>query len=261
MTTPSTVSTKRQMSDFFTREYHIRYNEVDFRGMLRPVSILDYLQDAASGHSQGSGISVRDLRQRNMTWVVSRYHIQFLSYPTFGDSLFVRTWRSRLDGHFALREFEVSDASDRPVALATSSWAIISLGTKRPVKIDTVISNLPTTEQRALPDEFAPLPRLDHVGMEECYRVQMSDLDLNHHVNNTVYLKWALETVPTDILQHFAPSDVEICYRAEAVYGDAVVVRSTKPDTMNPHLLLHQLINQRNGRELTRLRSTWRQID
>jgi acyl-ACP thioesterase len=242
----------------FTRQYNVRYSETDFAGKLRPVSVLDYMQDAASGHSAKYRFSVRDLRQRNMTWVVSRYHILLLEYPTFGDSLCVRTWRSGIHGHFALREFEILDEQCKRVAVATSSWAIISLETKRPVKIDSVFPDFPTVPRRAVEDSFSSLPKLGNVHLEELYPVRMADLDLNDHVNNAVYMEWALETIPQDMLRTCRPAEIEISYRAEAFYGDTIAVRMEWPDVGEVNSLHHQLVSGRTGKELARLRTVWR---
>lgn len=248
------------MEKVFTRNYRVRYYEADFRGTLRPVTLLDYLQDAASGDSIRTGFSVMDLRKMNMTWVLSRYHVKIARYPEVGESLNVLTWRSGINGHFAMREFEVSDNGDNILALATSSWAIVNLETKRPARIDTVVSGLPILERRALDDNFRTMHKPDKWDTEQLFHVRMADLDLNRHVNNTVYAGWAMETVPVDIQQDYRLSEIEISYRAEAFYGDAVTARTGNSDNGHPKHFQHQLINEVEGRELTRLKTAWEPV-
>jgi acyl-ACP thioesterase len=249
------------MEKVFTRQYRVRYYEADFRGTLRPVTMFDYLQDAASGDSVRTGSSVMDLLKRNMTWVLSRYHVKLIRSPELGESLNVRTWRSGIDGHFALREFEVSDERDNLLALATSSWAIVNMDTKRPVKIEKVFPDLSILERRALDAGFKTLPKLDRWEMEKPFPVRMGDLDLNRHVNNAVYAGWALETVPDQILRCCRLSEIEISYRAEAFYGDTVTARTGRADSGNTRMFLHQLVNERDGRELTRLKTAWERVE
>ncbi len=245
----------------FTRQYRVRYYEADFRGTLRPVTLLDYLQDAASGDSMRTGSSVLDLHGINMTWVLSRYHVKVHRYPELGESLAVRTWRSGSDGHFALREFEVFDERDDLLALATSSWAIVNMETKRPVRIEKVFPALPSMERRALDNGFKALPKPDRADMEKPFPVRMGDLDINRHVNNTVYAGWALETLPDDIMLGCRLSEIEISYRAEALYGDTVISRSARADNVDGCRFLHQLSNESDGRELTRLKTSWERIE
>jgi medium-chain acyl-[acyl-carrier-protein] hydrolase len=249
------------MEKDYSKQYRVRVYEADFRGTVRPVTILDYLQDTASEHSTSTGCSVKDLRTKNMTWVLSRYHIRFLRYPMVGEVVRARTWRSSMEGFFALREFEITDTWDKPLVLATSSWVIMSLETKRPVRIDTVVTDLPIIDYRVLSDDFNSLPRLEDCDMEQAFNVRPCDLDANLHVNHTVYAGWAMETVPNAILDGFNPSEIEISYRAEAFRGDTVIARSRQIEDNDPRRFLHQVVNHKDGRELTRMKTAWWPVD
>ena len=84
-------------------------------------------------------------------------------------------------------------------------------------------------------------------------------VDLNRHVNNTVYVQWALEAAPEDVLMRGRPVEVEVSYRAEALYGDTVLSRAAAlPGGPEPGpVFLHQVANAATGAELTRLRTRW----
>jgi medium-chain acyl-[acyl-carrier-protein] hydrolase len=86
----------------------------------------------------------------------------------------------------------------------------------------------------------------------------MGDLDQNQHVNNAVYLEWAIEATPPDIQQNYLPVEIHIAYRAEALYGDRVLSRSAALDTSGSGVFFHQLVSEGEGRELTRLMTSWR---
>ena len=248
------------MEGVLTKQYQVRLYEADFRGTLRPVSLLNYLQDTASAHSSRFGYSISELLLRNMTWVLSRYHISVRRYPSVGDTIRVSTWRSAIEGMFALRDFEITDSSGNILVTATSSWVIMNLETKRPVKLEAVITDYPLVARRALNDDFAPLPKLGNHSIEEPFKVRIADLDMNHHVNHTVYVEWALESVPREILEGFCLVELEVGYRAEAFYGDTVQARAVVTQEGNPATFLHQLLNEKNGKELTRLKTTWKQL-
>lgn len=86
----------------------------------------------------------------------------------------------------------------------------------------------------------------------------VKDLDLNKHVNNVVYIQWALESVPKDIILENHPLEVEAAYRAEAFFGEEVISRTQAIEKEGRSGYLHQIINKQKGTELTRLRSIWR---
>ena len=49
-----------------------------------------------------------------------------------------------------------------------------------------------------------------------------SDVDMNSHINNVVYLGWALESVPEDVYSGFTLYEMEMDFKAECKAGDTV---------------------------------------
>jgi medium-chain acyl-[acyl-carrier-protein] hydrolase len=104
-------------------------------------------------------------------------------------------------------------------------------------------------------DSFTSLPVPDGFDCELPFRVRHSDLDINRHVNNTVYVDWALETLPKEVIGRIRPATIEVSYRAEANYGDRVLSRSQYDGATNNSR--HQLVRESDGKELARLRVAW----
>ena len=246
------------MTEFvFHKEYTVHTYETDARGLARTVALLNFLQDAAGEHAGRLGLSVIDLFKRNMTWVLSRYHVLVHRYPALGAQVEVMTWPAGKHGYFAIRDFEVADGSG-PVLSATSSWMVIDLDKKQAVKVDDVVGPRYAVEKRALDDPFASLPILSARESEVRFRVEMGHLDWNHHVNNAVYVQWALEGVPPDVLMSRRPMELEVSYRAEALYGDEVLSAAQRVPEGEPRaVFLHQILNAVTGAELARLRTRW----
>lgn len=249
------------MKTVFTARYRVRSYETDFLRRLKPVCLVNYFQDAASSHAALLGFSVADLLQKRLTWMLSRYQIQVYRYPCEGEELHVRTWRSAVDGYYALRDFELLDADERRLAVASSSWLIVSLESRHPVRIKTAVNDFPVHASRSFPDDFVTFPKRENYENERTFQVRMGDLDLNRHVNNAVYLDWALEATPPEILQNYLPVEIHIAYRSEALYGGKVLSRSTSLDSPGAEIFLHQLVSEGEGRELTRLLTHWQARD
>jgi len=229
--------------------------------VVRPVAILNYLQEVAGNHAEQLGFSVNNLLPRGLTWVMSRSHVCFLRDAAVGEDLLVRTWPSGRRGLHAMREYEIFAADGQQVAVGTSSWVIVDLESRRPVRIDKVIPSYPLISRRALDDDFKALPRLEASDYELDFRVRLGDLDINQHVNNVVYAAWALEVLPEAWQQQYRPASIEIAYRAEALFGDRILSRvQSCADGVAPGFL-HQLSSGLDGRELTRLRTVWRKGD
>jgi acyl-ACP thioesterase len=234
--------------NIFEKEYLVHHYEVDLTGRAHPVAILNYLQDAAGSHARELGVGVRDLMARNCTWVLSRMHLRFERYPRTGEVLQVRTWPATREGHFTCREFQVLDREGRVAVLATSSWA---------VPLEGWLPPYPLVPQRVLTAEFPTLPRLQQADRELEFPVRRSDLDINRHVNHTIYVGWALDTVPDELADRGELAELEIGFRAETFLGDTVISRYGEP-AGEERCSVHQLVSRRDGRELTRLRGRWR---
>ena len=244
------------MEPVYEKMFAIRSYEVDSHGLVRPTALLNYMQEAAGGHSKLLGVAVRDLMPQGLTWVLSRTHLRIEGEARSREELRVRTWPSSRVGRFSCREFELTAAGGTPIARATCSFAVLDLDTRRPVVISDRLPVYPLLSRRALADDFPTLPRLTAIGTELSFRVGRSDLDVNRHANNVVYADWALETVPPDVAECCLLVDLEIAYRAEVFYGETVVARCGELSGGREPVFVHQLARE-DGTELTRLVTRW----
>ena len=239
----------------FEKVFTVQSYETDQRGFARPVALLNYLQSAAGEHAALLGVAVANLRKSGHTWVLSRLHLAMDRYPRGGGTVRLRTWPAARDRLFTVRDFELFDMDSVLIGRATTSWAVLNLKTRRPVRLNDVLSSYPINPERALNDVFSTLPVLEKSEYELHLPVLRGDLDINRHVNNTVYAGWALETVPEEIDGSFSLASIEIAFRAEALYGEAITARTLRAEDADCYL--HRIENGCDGRELARIRTRW----
>ncbi|MBW4056243.1 MAG: acyl-ACP thioesterase [Proteobacteria bacterium] len=239
----------------FVKDYEVQYHEIDQRGFARPLALLNYLQSAAGEHATMLGVAVADLRKSGHTWVMSRLHLVMERYPRGADTIRIRTWPATRNTLFTVRDFELFDMDGALIGRATTSWAVLNLKTRRPVKLVSVLPMYPLNPERALNDTFSTLPFPERTEYELRLPVLRGDLDINRHVNNTVYAGWALETIPEDVDNSCRLAAIEIGFRSEVLYGDTIVARSAT--AAEPGCYLHCIESAGDGRELARLRTRW----
>jgi medium-chain acyl-[acyl-carrier-protein] hydrolase len=66
-----------------------------------------------------------------------------------------------------------------------------------------------------------------------------------------------VESAPDEVAETRRPVDIEVGYRAEALAGDTVLARCVPEAGAGPGRFLHEIVRQKDGRELARLRVNW----
>lgn len=248
------------MENVFKRKMSVRAVDVDFQGKIRAEMYLAMLMEAASEHAARLGVGVLDLFKKNLTWILSRWHVRILKYPSMWQEFDLVTWPSYREGTYTLREFEAFDSRGDLLTQATTSWLALDLGTKKPVLINRVLPDFSLENRRALADDFPLLPKLQTADMEREYPVFRTYLDVNRHVTSTIFILWALETVPEDVLLKLRPCEIEINYRRETFFTDRVLARTQRVEAAAGPVFLHQLVRVEDGKELAVLRTAWADI-
>ncbi len=245
------------MDPVYRKCLKVRLHEVGHQGKIKLSGILNCFQDASSEQSESLGFSILDTIRRKYKVVVSRYHFRISRFPVWGEEVTVCTWRSGESKGFGIREYEIRDSRGQPLVSATGSFALLDTERRRRVPLKTLYPGYPMKEERALADDFGSLPVPAKVEFERRFQVRRHDLDVNRHVNNTLFLEWALESIPDDIYMRCLPVDVEIAFRKEALFGDGIVSQSQTARGDADHTFLHRILRAKDGKELTALRTGW----
>lgn len=242
------------------KEYSVHVYETGPDGKLSLHSLCNYLQDIASDHAVILGFGKDDLMKENRFWVLSRLAVRIKYLPVWGERINVRTWTRGTEKIFALRDFELTDTDGSIIASATSSWLMVDLTTKRVMRPDHLVTrfNSEGVPESALNGNAAridPMPDNGRQGDET--RVVTSELDVNLHVNNVMYIKWATDTYDLDFrLSHF-PVSAEINYLAESRLGDVIVVRTLAGKNQG-EMVRHSVFRTGDNTELCRLMIAWK---
>ncbi len=247
----------------WTGEFPVHLYETDGWGSLAVGSLCDYLQEAAGNHAGVFGVSVSQLMERSLTWVLARLRVRIERLPLAGERLRVRTWPSGVERLFALRDFQVLDAEGAVVASALSAWLVIGTTTRRPARLQSVFDPPAAAVPRALDigvEKLAEKPQtVEQPGRETAIVVRLSDLDANEHVNNARLAEWIVEGAGPEAFRQSRISALDIDFLAETRHGDTVVSRVTADSGgASGTGYSHVLSRPDDGREIARARSQWR---
>ncbi len=239
--------------------FKIRAYEVNPRGMVTIQTICNFLQEAAGCHARHLGVSVEHLFEQGITWVLSRLHVEMNVYPGWQENVVVETWPSKKEKLFAIRDFNLMTQEGNEIGRATSSWMLIDLKTRKPVRIPDSLEAITNYKKgRSLQDPFEKLPQLQKIERETQFKVRLSDLDMNRHVNNVKYIEWGLEALPETVDKQAELRALEISFKAESNYGDVILSQcGLGTSTQQNGIYLHNLVKNNGERAIASMISRW----
>lgn len=208
-------------------DHTIACYEADANKIMRPTAMLDMMQEAANNNATSLGFGYDELIETNTAWVLSRIHLRFNRYPQWRDKVNLRTWHKGTAKLFYLRDFILSDSNGETLAVATSSWLIIDLNTRRLVRNSDLASNPEKcTKEDAIaePAEKVVLPVDVEPELIRKHPVTWSEIDPNGHVNNVKYVVWAMDAVKLEDIKEKPLKELLINYDAEVMPGDVVKI-------------------------------------
>lgn len=257
MPAPSPVPTPTPLAEVYHRA--VKAYDIDARKQMTVPALVRHLQEAAMENVLRLGLSVWDLEPEQLSWVLVRKDLRLERLPGLGEDLTVLTYPSGFDRLFTFRDFRVFDADGRPVATAATTWMLMHLGTRRPVRYPAWIAERITPH---LPEPAACLPRAaaqlaDGHGPARGRTLQVGwhDLDFNLHLNNTYYLRWMLDALPTEVLRQNHLRELGIHYLREANLEEELRAEARAGDDGR---FTHQLIKTEDGTVLAKMTSLWR---
>jgi acyl-ACP thioesterase len=203
-------------------EFKIKTIDVDPRQRLTLPGMADLIQEAAWRHAKELGVSSYELMKNNLTWVLSRLRVEVKRPPGHEDTVLVKTWPSGSDGLKAYRTVEIMDQQKNICAVAHTVWLVIDVEKRQVAAMPEVIGALVTENDI---DQYVFTKKIDNcraTAPQFTTKAGFYELDINNHVNNTHYLRWALESFSAQHLLQQQLQAMEVVFRSEAGYGETI---------------------------------------
>ena len=103
----------------------IHYHDTDCGGVVYYANYLKFLEEARTEYLDARGISIKELMDQGIMFVVHRQEIDY-KYPLFyGDVLEVRTWIRELSTVRMEFEYEIKNQNGRLVSKARTSLVCV----------------------------------------------------------------------------------------------------------------------------------------
>ena len=234
----------------FEQKFTIPCYDTDASWRLKPSSFMDLAQEAAGQHAVYLGFGYDDLIATNTAWILSRVHVEFVDAPKWRENITLKTWHKGLNRLFFLRDFILTDDQGRERVKATTSWLVLNLETRRLVRdpklmeegtvcTDNVIET--PADKVVMPKDIEPQYVMDH-------HVAYSDVDMNGHTNNAMYMQWAMDAVDYDIASTRPVKWFTINFNHETKAGDIVALyKVVKEEEDGRHVFVEGKVNDQSA--------------
>ena len=176
----------------FICSYPVQLNHISADGKMRSWSLFDCLQDAAGRHADELGLGLKQLRNSDLSWVLSRIRLKMEQFPEYGQTIKITTYPSGFDRLFAYRQFLLTDEKTGQLfGYAGSAWLTLNPTNFRPVSPAKFLTGAAQWEydgeiyfqEEKLGKLHAPSP----AGQPIPHRVSSAWIDYNRHLNNAYY--------------------------------------------------------------------------
>ena len=205
----------------FTQYYTVQAIHLDAKRQLRPSVLLHFVQEAAGGHCLQLGLDWESLAKKGLFWAVIRHRLEIERLPKEGEMLRVETWPMPTTRSAFPRAAAGYDAEGNLVFRCTSLWVLMSQETRQmvlPGKSGIDLEGITLGNELPAPGSLPPSNGEDAASR----RVWYSELDRNGHMNNTHYLEWALDLLPSDFRKLFDLRQASITYLSEIREGEEI---------------------------------------
>lgn len=219
------------MDKTFSKDYTITCYEADANQLMRPTAMLDLMQEAANANASTLGFGYDEMINSNTAWVLSRIHVKFMNTPKWREEVNLKTWHKGVSKLFYLRDFILSDKAGNPMVLATTSWLIIDMNTRRLVRNSDLALSDTAMHAIETPADKVVLPVDIEPELVRKHPVTWSEIDTNGHVNNVKYAVWAIDAVKAEDIKERPLKELLINYDAEVMPGDIVKISRVRQET------------------------------
>lgn len=209
------------MKQIYQQEVILSNMHTDRFGRLTPAALLYLVQEAAGAHSRLLGADGD--RLGNLFWAVSRTKVEVEQLPRIGQTVTVETWPMPTTRVAYPRAVVARDEAGRVCFRAISLWVLMDKRTRQMalpgvsgVVVDGILQGNELSVPRAVPMRPAENSAERTVGF--------SLLDQNGHMNNTRYMDWVADLLPSSFHETHPVKGFTVCYLSEAREGDKVTL-------------------------------------
>ncbi len=219
------------MEPIYRKQFEVSPILLDRYGRMKPSSVLYLAQEIAGQHCTTLALDYDTLAQQHLFWAVIRNRVQISRLPCDGESITVETWPMPTTRVAYPRSTVAFDEQGQELFRSIALWVLMDTRTRAmilPSKSGISVCGTVRGQELAVPNSIVPITLKNHAARTVCF----SDLDRNGHLNNTHYLDWIDDLLPSAFHAGHPLREVTICYLHEAREGQTLHLDWELNDTL-----------------------------
>lgn len=202
------------MEPIYRQSFQITDNCVNCFGRLKASTILYFVQEVAGRHTDVISLNYDDLAGRGMIWAVIRQKVQISRLPHRGETITLETWPMPTTRVAYPRSVVAFDENGNEVFRSISIWVLMDIHSRSmilPGKSGISLVGTLRGGELTPPPSLTPGVLKNHRRRSVCF----TDLDRNGHMNNTRYMEWVDDLLPSGFHETHEPREITVCYLSE----------------------------------------------
>ena len=204
-----------------TTSYYLPYSYFDFKDELKPSSLLDLAQEAATASADELGFGYADLKPEGYGFIIVNSYCEFRRPVMLGERITMQTWPLPPRRVFFERHYRAL-VGDEEVAAVASRWCLVDLqnfSLLLPEAMGEAHTRCPYRTEKVVQP---PAWKIPHVkDGKEIYRMRVSVSHCDHylHANNAKYADFFFDCFTMDELRARQIRAFQITYGKQAKPG------------------------------------------
>lgn len=196
---------------------------LDCFGRVKPSVLFYFAQDVAGKHAALLGADWETLNEKNLFWAIIRQQMEIIRLPCAGETITLETWPMPTTRVAYPRATVCYDREGNVLFRTVAVWVLMNTQSRTmvlPGKSGVTVDGIIIGGELALPGSLVPAKQEQAVLRTVGY----GELDRNLHMNNTRYLDWIDDLLPSTYHKDHPVQGITLCYLSEALEGQELTL-------------------------------------
>lgn len=217
------------MNEKGIESFLVSSSQSDTKANMKLSALLERLQDGADRHLQKLGITVSEMLQDGLGWMLMTMDLTVTQQPVLEENVEISTWSKGYQGVVWLRDYELTGTLGA-AGYARSSWTLVDIHKRKILRPSALPYEIPAVsgEVKDEPPGKVSIPQEIEMNRTYKFTAVYSLIDSNGHVNNAKYADLCYDALRPDEVSTLRLNRFRITYHREVKQGEQGIVERSE---------------------------------